>query len=63
MAKEAVCWHILDLCVPKDDICESSPLDLLNHLGWVGVLEPESISISNTAELDTSNSCTELTEH
>lgn len=63
MAEEGIDGHILDLCIPEDNISDGGFLDLRNYLWRVGKLIPESITISDPLELLPSNSSTQLSEH
>ena len=63
IAEEAVLRHILDIRVPQDDVSEGGSLDFLHYIRWIGVLEPEPVSVSDRLELNASDRSSQLAEH
>lgn len=63
MAEEGIGGHILDFCIPEDDVGDGGFLDLRHYLRRVGTLIPEPIAVSDPLELLSSNGGPEFSEH
>ncbi len=63
MTDEPVSGHILDFCIPEDDIGDGGLLDFIDNLRGVGRFEPKSICVSDAGELQTCNGGPKFSKH